>query len=43
MFSGKKSRETSWLVISEVGDLIPPITGLYMKHIKNVQLANSIL
>ena len=43
MFSGKKSRESSWRVISEVGDLIPPITGLYLKHKKNVQLADSIL
>ena len=43
MFSGEKSRESSWRVISEIGDHIPPIAGCYLKHTRNVLLADSIL
>ena len=43
MFSGEKSRETSWRVISEIGGRIPPITGCYLKHMRNVLLADSFL
>ena len=31
MFSGEKSRETSWVVIIEIGRHIPLITGIHEK------------
>ena len=42
MFSGEKSRETSCGVIIETGSSIPPITGFYLKHMRNIRLADSI-